>query len=52
MRLSEQRNRRHRAACVKELVDVLYPQAQRIILVINQLNTQSPASLYEAFTRT
>jgi hypothetical protein len=37
------------AACVKELVDAHYPNAERIVLVLDQLNTHSPASLYAAF---
>ena len=34
---------------IKELVDVRYPDAERIVLVMDNLNTHSPASLYEAF---
>ena len=34
---------------VKDLVDVDYPQAEKIVLVLDNLNTHSPASLYEAF---
>jgi transposase len=34
---------------IKELVDVRYPQAERIVLVMDNLNTHTPASLYEAF---
>jgi hypothetical protein len=49
VRLSDQRTRLDWAACVKELVDVHYPQADRIVLVLDQLNSHSPASLYEAF---
>ena len=49
VRLSDQRTRLDWAACVKELVDVHYPQAERIVLVLDQLNTHSPASLYQAF---
>ncbi len=37
------------AQCVKTLVDVHYPEAERIVLVMDNLNTHSPASLYEAF---
>jgi hypothetical protein len=47
--VSEQRTRLDFAACVKELVDVHYPSAERIVLVLDQLNTHSPASLYLAF---
>jgi hypothetical protein len=49
VRVSEQRTRLDWAACIKELVDVHYPTAERIVLVMDQLNTHSPASLYEAF---
>jgi hypothetical protein len=34
---------------IKDLVDVRYPEAQRIVLVMDNLNTHTPASLYEAF---
>jgi hypothetical protein len=47
--VSEQRTRLDFAACVKDLVDVHYPEAKHIVLVLDQLNTHSPASLYAAF---
>ena len=31
--------------CIKELVDVHYPDADRIVLVMDQLNSHSPAAL-------
>jgi hypothetical protein len=34
---------------IKTLVDVRYPQAERIVLVQDNLNTHTPASLYDAF---
>jgi transposase len=34
---------------VKELVDVHYPRAQKIVLVMDNLNTHNPSSLYKAF---
>jgi hypothetical protein len=34
---------------ITALVDVRYPEAERIVLVMDNLNTHSPASLYEAF---
>lgn len=34
---------------IKHLVDVLYPQAERITLVMDNLNTHTGASLYKAF---
>jgi hypothetical protein len=50
VRLSDQRTRIDWAHCIKDLVDVHYPDAARIVLVMDQLNTHSPASLYEAFS--
>ena len=34
---------------IRELLDVDYPQAQRVLLVMDNLNTHRVASLYEAF---
>ena len=34
---------------IKELVDGRYPTAERIVLVLDNLNTHTPGSLYEAF---
>ena len=48
--VSAQRTRLDFAQCVKDLVDVHYPDAERIVLVMDQLNTHSPASLYAAFS--
>ncbi len=36
---------------VRDLVDVHYPRAERVILVIDQLDTPSPVLLQEAFPR-
>ena len=47
--VSDQRTRLDFARCVKELVDVHYPKAETIVLVLDQLNTHSPAALYAAF---
>jgi len=49
VRLSERRTRIDWGHCVQELSAVHYPDAERIVLVRDQLNTHSPASLYEAF---
>jgi DDE superfamily endonuclease len=49
VRLSTRRTRLDFAHCVQEVVDVHSPDAARIVLVLDQLNTHSPASLYEAF---
>ena len=37
------------ARSVRELVDEHYPHAERVVLVLDNLNTHTPASLYEAF---
>jgi DDE superfamily endonuclease len=47
--VSTRRTRIDWARCVKELVDVHYPDAERVVLVQDNLNTHTPASLYEAF---
>ncbi len=47
--VSERRTRIDFAHCIKKLVDVHYPEAQKIVLVMDNLNTHTPASLYEAF---
>ena len=52
VRVSTQRTRVDWAHCVRNLVDVHYPDADRIVLVMDQLNTHSPASLYQAFPPT
>jgi hypothetical protein len=37
------------AYAVRELVDDHFPDAERIVLVVDNLNTHEPASLYKAF---
>ena len=38
------------AHCLKDLVDVHFPQAEKIMLMSDNLNTHKPAALYEAFS--
>jgi hypothetical protein len=45
----ERRTRTDWAHVIRDLVDVHYPEAERIVLVLDNLNTHSPASLYQAF---
>ena len=45
----ERRTRLDFAAVIKTLCDELYPQAQKIVLVMDQLNPHGVASLYEAY---
>jgi hypothetical protein len=47
--VTEQRTMREFAHQMKWLVDVGYPQAERIRVVLDNLNTHKPASLYETF---
>jgi hypothetical protein len=47
--VTERRTRRDWAHVIKELVDVQYPEAEKVVLVLDNLNTHSPGSLYEAF---
>jgi hypothetical protein len=44
-----QRTRLDYAHCLRELAEVHFPHARCIVLVQDNLNTHSPASLYEAF---
>lgn len=50
VQVTERRTRRDYAACVRELVDVHYPRAQKIRLVQDNLNTHDGASMYETFS--
>jgi len=49
VRVTERRTRREYAACLKELVDVHYPKAEKILLVQDNLNTHSGGSLYQLY---
>lgn len=49
VRVTEQRRRGDFARFVKALVDEHHREAERIVLVMDQLNTHDVASLYEAF---
>ena len=47
--VTEHRCRDDWAHCIKDLVDVHCPDAEKIVLVMDNLNIHSPASLYVAF---
>jgi hypothetical protein len=49
VKVTERRTALDYAHVVRELVDVHYPRAEKIVLVQDNLNTHKPASLYEAF---
>ena len=48
--VSDRRTRIDFAHCLKDLADLHYPEAEVLVLVLDNLNTHTPASLYEAFT--
>jgi hypothetical protein len=35
---------------MREIIDGQYPNAEKIVLVMDNLNTHSPSSFYEVFT--
>jgi hypothetical protein len=47
--VTNRRTKKDWALCVRRIADELYPDAEKIVLVEDNLNTHSPASLYEAF---
>jgi transposase len=47
--VTERRTKLDWAHCIKDLVDVHYPEAEKIVLVMDNLNTHTPGALYEAF---
>lgn len=49
VRITDRRTKKDFAEAIKELSDERYPDAEKIVLVMDNLNTHSPASLYEAF---
>ncbi len=49
VRVTERRTRKDWALCIKELCDVHYPHAQKIVLVEDNLNTHNGTSLYGTF---
>ena len=49
VRVRQHRTRIDFAIVVRELCDDLYPEADKIVLVMDNLNTHNVASLYEAF---
>jgi hypothetical protein len=47
--VTDRRTKEDWARVVKDLVDSHYPDAERIVLVMDNLNIHTPAALYEAF---
>jgi hypothetical protein len=47
--VTDRRTKQDYALCLRKIADEMYPDAEVIVLVQDNLNTHSPASLYEAF---
>ena len=47
--VTDRRTKKDYAECLRRISDKMYPDAEVIVLVQDNLNTHSPASLYEAF---
>jgi hypothetical protein len=49
VKVSQRRTSQDWAYFIRDLVDVHYPQAEKIVLVLDNLNTHTPSSLYQTF---
>jgi transposase len=49
VKITDRRTARDFAECMRDLVDLHYPQAALIRVVLDNLSTHSPGALYEAF---
>jgi hypothetical protein len=49
VKITERRTRIDWAQYVKEMLDERYPEAEKVVLVMDNLNTHNIASLYQAF---
>lgn len=49
VKVTDRRTKADWSRCMQELVDVHYPQAELIKVVMDNLNTHNPAALYEVF---
>jgi len=52
VKVTDRRTKKDWAECMRDLVDVHFPEAERVVVVMDQLNTHNPAALYEAFEPT
>lgn len=50
VKVTSRRTKKDWANCIKYIVDNLYPKAETITIVMDNLNTHSPASLYAEFS--
>ena len=49
VRVTDRRTKIDFAECMRYLVDELFPEADQVVVVLDNLNTHTPAALYEAF---
>ncbi len=49
VKVTERRTAADFAACMRELTDIHFPEAEQIRVVLDNLSTHSPAALYSAF---
>jgi len=49
VKVTQRRTKVDWAYCMRDLTDIHFPQAEKIVIVQDQLNTHSPACLYEVF---
>ena len=49
VKMTKRRTKLDFVLCMRDAVDQLYPEAERFRLVLDNLNTHTPGSLYEAF---
>jgi transposase len=49
VKVTDRRTKVDFAYCVKDLLSLHYPDAERVTIVMDNLNTHHPSSLYEAF---
>jgi len=47
--VTDRRTKKDYGRCLRKIADEMYPQVEIIVLVQDNLNTHSPASLYETF---
>jgi hypothetical protein len=47
--VTDRRTKKDYARCLKKIADEMYPDAEVIVVVQDNLNTHTPASLYETF---
>jgi DDE superfamily endonuclease len=51
VQVTDTRKRCDWAHFIRDMIEGRYREVEKVVLVMDQLNTHSPASLYEAFTR-